>query len=436
MKNLYLKTQLENGLTILLKEIHSAPLISQWVWYRVGSKDEAPGITGISHWVEHMQFKGTQKFPASIVDKGIARTGGVWNAFTYLDWTAYFETMPAKHIDFVLEMEADRMQNSEYTREEVEIERKVIISERRGAENEPLFRLSEAVHQAAFDVHPYHNDVIGSMEDLRRITCDDLYNHYRQYYVPGNAVLTMAGDFDCPSMLARIEEVYGQIPGGQVPDYKPVIEPGQNKEREVSLLGPGDTTYISMDWHVPKTSDADFWALNVLDSLLTGPSSPNIIGGGISNNTSRLYKALVERGLAVSVSGGLAITVDPYLYSIMIIVPPDIDPATIISVVDEEISRLHEKPPPVEDIQRAVKQSRALFAYGSENITNQAAWLGFSEMFANYDWFLEYLDMLSEVTPLDVQTAAQKYFNPQNRVLGVYLSDNYQNINSSAQGVK
>ena len=163
------KHTLSNGLLILLKEIHTAPIISQWVWYRVGSRDETPGITGISHWVEHMQFKGTPQFPGGVLDKLISREGGQWNAFTYLDWTTYFETMPAEKIDLALRLEADRMQHSLFDAGEVASERTVIISERQGAENEPLFRLSEALHRRAFETHPYGHEVIGDMSDLGRI---------------------------------------------------------------------------------------------------------------------------------------------------------------------------------------------------------------------------------------------------------------------------
>ena len=196
MPNSVIKTTLPNGLTVQLKEIHTAPIISSWVWYRVGSRDEVPGRTGVSHWVEHMQFKGTPQFPAGVLDKAISREGGVWNAFTYLDWTTYYETLTADKIDLALRLEADRMVNSLFDPEEVASERTVIISEREGSENEPLFRLGEAVQQAAFKVHPYQHEIIGYKADLHTIQRDDLYNHYRTFYTPNNAVMAVAGDFE------------------------------------------------------------------------------------------------------------------------------------------------------------------------------------------------------------------------------------------------
>ena len=154
-------------------------LILLWIWYRVGSRNERPGQTGISHWVEHMQFKGTDKFPAGKLDKAISRDGGVWNAFTYLDWTAYFETVPADKYELSLQLESDRMMGSHYDSDEVESERTVIISELEGAENEPRVRLSRAVQNASFGPHPYQHEIIGSKEDLLKINRDDLYQYYR-----------------------------------------------------------------------------------------------------------------------------------------------------------------------------------------------------------------------------------------------------------------
>src|SRR5512143_3441124 len=183
MKDKLTQIKLKNGLRILLKEIHTAPLISSWMWYCVGSRDEVTGKTGISHWTEHMQFKGTPQFPASTLDKAISREGGTWNAFTFLDWTTYFETMPAASIDLALRLEADRMVNSLFDEKEVSSERTVIISEREGSENEPLFKLGEYIQQAAFRIHPYHHEVIGDMADLRTMRREDLYDHYHRFYV-------------------------------------------------------------------------------------------------------------------------------------------------------------------------------------------------------------------------------------------------------------
>lgn len=422
MTKYYSEEILENGLKVLLKEIHTAPLISSWIWYRVGSRDENTGHTGISHWCEHMQFKGTPQFPSSILERAVARDGGMWNAFTYFDWTTFFETMPADKIDLALRIEADRMINSLFDEKEVSSERIVVISEREGSENDPTFLLGEAVQNAAFRTHPYHHEIIGDLPDLKSMSRADLYSHYKTYYTPSNAILSVAGDFKTSEMLSKIIEIYGSLPSETIPLRIARPETTTNGEHQLTVEGPGETTYIDISYHAPAANDLDFFPVTVLDSLLAGPSSLNMFGGGgISNKTSRLYRALVEKELAVSVSGGLAATADPFLYSVIITVHPNHKPAKVLAAFDNEIKRLQDKLVPVREITRAIKQARALFAYGSENITNQAFWLGHAEMFAGYDWFLTYLEKLATVTPEEMQKAARKYFRVQNRVVGIYL---------------
>lgn len=421
MTKFYSDYTLPNGLKILLKEIHTAPLISSWLWYRVGSKDEPTGHTGISHWCEHMQFKGTPQFPALLLDKAVSRDGGMWNAFTFYDWTTYLQTMPADKIDLSLRLEADRMINSIFDEKEIASERTVVISEREGNENEPLFLLGEAIQHAAFRVHPYHHEIIGDLADLKSLSRDDLYSHYRTYYAPNNAVMGVAGDFKTDEMLARIRDLFEPIPAGTTPPRLARPEPEARGEHRLTVEGPGETTFIEISYHAPAAGDLDFFPVTVLDSLLAGPSSLNIFGGGgISNKTSRLYRALVEKELAVAVSGGLIATIDPFLYTITITVHPKRRSEEVLAAFDDEIKHIQDECVSEDEIARAIKQARALFAYNSENITSQASWLGHAEMFASYDWFLTYLDNLTRVTPPDVQKAAQKYLRPQNRVVGTY----------------
>lgn len=420
----FLRITLSNGLLVLLKEIHSAPLISHWLWFRVGSRDERPGSTGISHWVEHMQFKGTPRFPADAVERAIARQGGYWNALTYLDWTTYYETLPAHAIELALEIEADRMVNSRFDPQEVETERTVIISERQGNENEPLFLLNEEVQAAAFRVHSYHHEVIGDLADLQALQRDDLYRHYRTYYVPSNAVLSLAGHFDSGAMLELVRRYYEPLPSGSPPRRTIRPEPPQSGERRVTVEGPGDTTYLQVAYHAPQATHPDFFPLLIADSLLSGPGNLNLFAEGLSNRTSRLYRALVERDLAVSVFGSTHATLDPYLYHLTAVVHPQSNADQVLRAIDDEIQRLQENAPDGEELARAVRQARALFAYGSESITNQAFWLGFAEMFATYEWYATFLERLEAVTPAEVQRVAQTYLRPQNRVVGVYLPQN------------
>jgi zinc protease len=419
-----LRTRLRNGLEVRLKEIHTAPLISSWIWYRVGSRCERAGTTGISHWVEHMQFKGTPTFPSGVLDKAISRDGGLWNAMTWVDWTAYFETLPADKATLSLQLEADRMANSLFEEEEVESERTVIISERQGHENDPMFRLTEEIQGAAFRVHPYHHEVIGDMADLERMTRDDLYQHYRRYYAPSNAVLAVAGDFHTRSMLETIRRFFKDIPGGERPEPYVRQEPPQRGEKRVVVEGIEETVYLELGYHAPKASDPDFFPMAVLDSVLGGASNLNMFGSGIPNKTSRLYRALVSGGITASVRGQLAATIDPHLYAIEATVRPDRTAEEALAVLDWELDRALNEKIAADELSKAIKQARALFAYGSESITNQAFWLGYSEMFADYEWFETYLDRLSAVTADDVLDIAQKYLVPSNRVVGIYRPKN------------
>jgi zinc protease len=415
------RARLRNGLQVLLKEIHTAPITSVWIWYRVGSRNERAGQTGVSHWVEHMQFKGTPTFPPGHLDRAISREGGMWNAMTWLDWTAYYETLPSDRVDLALRLEADRMSQSLFANKDVTSERTVIISERQGHENEPTFRLSEEMQAAAFRVHSYHHEVIGDVADLASMTRDDLFSHYRRYYLPNNAILAVAGDFQWRPMLARIRELFGGLAPAAAPPQSTRPEPAQRGERRVSVEGPGETAYVEVAYHVPPASDPEFFPLIVLDSVLSGPSNFNLFGAGISNKTSRLYRALVETELAASVGGGMAATIDPYLYSIVATVRQGKTPEQVLTALDGEVRRVMDDPVTEAELKRAVKQARAIFAYGSETVTNQAFWMGYAEIFASYDWFENYIEKLDAVTPDDVQHAARKYLARRNRTVGFYL---------------
>jgi zinc protease len=408
---------LDNGLTVLLKENRAAPVISWWVLYQVGSRNERTGMTGASHWVEHMMFKGTERFPAGVLDREIDRNGGMWNAHTSYDHTAYYATMPADRIELPLEIEADRMVNANFDATEVEAERTVIISERQGDENSPQFWLREEVQAAAFRVHPYHHSIIGDMVDLRSMTRDDLYGHYQQYYTPDNAIAVVVGAFDTPDMLKRIEALYGSIPANGQPT--PLVnrqEPPQQGERRVMVERPSNTAYLQAAYHVPAARHDDWIKLSALDSILGGPSGPG--GSSIGNKTSRLYKALVETELAVSAYGGITMTVDPYLYRISLTLRDGRTHEEVEAALNAEIQRLHDELVSEAELERAKKQARAAFAYSNEGVTGQAFWLAYSENIDSYDLFDSYPARLEAVTPEDIQAVARQYLRPSNRTVG------------------
>ncbi|MFN8378493.1 MAG: pitrilysin family protein [Anaerolineae bacterium] len=410
---------LQNGMVVLLKEVHNAPLISWWVLYRVGSRNEPTGLTGVSHWVEHMLFKGTDAFPAGYLDKAIDREGGTWNAQTFLDYTAYYETMPADKIDLALRLEADRMVNARFDPEEADSERTVIISERQGAENSPLFWLGEEMSASAFRVHGYHHEIIGDMTDLETMTRDDLYSHYRHHYMPNNAIAVAVGSFDTAEMLERIRAIYEPISAGELPELFVRPEPPQHGERRVRVERPGGSAYVDVSFHAPAATDPDWFALSVFNSVLTGPSS--LGGGSIDNKTSRLYRALVETELAANVDGSLMPTIDPHLYGVTATVRDGRTPEEVEAVILREIDRARTGDITAQEIARAKKQARALFAYSTERVTMQAFWLAFSENFSSHEWFEDYVGALERVTLEEVLAAANKYLRPQNRIVGHFV---------------
>jgi len=415
------KHTLDNGLTVLLKESRHAPVSTFWVWYRVGSRNEVPGITGIAHWAEHMLFKGSAAFPKGEIDTQIARNGGVMNGFTWLDFTTFFETLPADRADLGLRIEADRMVNALFDPEEVALERSVIISERQGGENDPNFLLNEELVGAAFRVHPYHHDTVGDMCDLETMTHADLWHHYQTYYGPDNAIAVAVGDFDTASMSARIEELFGPLPARSNP--KPIHrpEPPQRGERRVNLEGPGATAFLQVAYHAPAASDPDFFPMVVLSTILSGATGMNIFAPAPPNRSSRLYQALVEQELAASVSGSLPPMLDPFLYDISATVRAGRSLDEVEAALDAEIDRVLREPISAEELGTAIKQAKAQFAYSSESVTNQGFWLGYASIVADPDWFLTFLEQLSAVTVEDVQRVANSYLPQRNRTVGRYI---------------
>jgi zinc protease len=412
---------LDNGLTVLLKESRHTPVTTFWIWYRVGSRNEVPGITGIAHWAEHMLFKGSEAFPKGQIDTQIARNGGIMNGLTWLDFTTFFETLPADRADLGLRIEADRMANALFDPAEVELERTVIISERQGAENEPVFLLGEEVQGAAFRVHPYHHETIGDLCDLERITHGDLWRHYERYYGPDNAIAVAVGDFDRPQMLARIEELFGPIPARSANPAIHRPEPPQRGERRVMLEGPGHTAYLQIAYHAPAASEPDFFPMVVLTAILSGPTGMNLFAGSPPNRSSRLYKALVETGLAAGVSGSMPPMLDPYLYNLVATVRSGQSVEDVEAALDAEFERVLAEPISNDELNVAIKQAKAQFAYSSESVTNQGFWLGYSAVVADTDWFETFLDNLASVTVEDVHRVASRYLPRRNRIVGHYL---------------
>src|SRR5438128_1964533 len=312
-------TTLDNGLKVIVQEEHTAPLASVWCWYKVGSKDERPGLTGVSHWVEHMNFKGTTNIPRDRIKGIIEQYGGSWNGYTWIDQTTYLETATRDALDRMLFIEAERMARCLYHPDDCESERTVIISELQGGENDPDQLLDQELTATAFKAHTYRHPTIGWLSDLQTMTRDDLYGYYRRYYVPNNAALVIVGDVDPDDAFRRAEQHFGGIAAGAPVPRTYSVEPDQTGGRRVTIRREGTTAYMKVGYHAPALADPRFFPLLILDAVLTGAKGLNLWSSfrvAPPQRSARLYRALVERGLASSVSGQLVPTEHPFLYTL------------------------------------------------------------------------------------------------------------------------
>jgi zinc protease len=412
---------LANGLTVFLREDHGAPLTSFWVWYRVGSRNELPGWTGISHWVEHMQFKGTPSLEKGAIFREVSRHGGTLNAMTSMDWTAYFETLPADAIDLSLRIESDRMRNSLFDPAEVESERTVILNERQGAENRPTYHLAEEMIGAAFRAHPYRHMVIGHEFDLRAITRDDLYHHYQTYYTPRNAFISIAGDFETADMIARIERAFGDIPAGEPIVERIAQDPPQHAERRVTVQRPSPAAYMMMGYRMPAADHPDIPAILVADAILSGAKPMGLGSGSANGRSARLYRALVSSGLARSASSGTGLHIDPFLWTFSATALPSIEPERIEAAFEEQIERLRTSPASEDEFLKARKQARAQYVYSRETVTAQAFLTGQMEIVDHAGRVDTLEGELAAVTPEDVQRVARTWLAPESRTIGWQL---------------
>jgi zinc protease len=409
---------LPNGMLVLTREVHSAPVASCCVWYRVGSRNETPGATGISHWVEHMLFKGTPNIPKGEMDRLIARNGGTFNGFTSNDYTAYFETLPADRIELGLQIESDRMINSLFDPAEIESERTVIISEREGHENDPEWWLSEAMMAAAFQFHPYRNEVIGWKSDLRAITREQLYTHYQTYYKPNNAVLALVGDFQTDAIMQQVERYFASLPAGpQLPIFY-AEEPEQQGERRVMIRRPGPAQYVQISYHTPDCRHSDFAALVLLDAVLSGAKALGFGGGAQTNRSARIYRALVETQIAAYAGSSYRPTRDPYLFDLDATVQEGHTAAEVEAALIREIEKIQQDGVDATEMAKVIKQARALMAYSSESVTQQSLRLGMWEVLDSYRRLDTLLDSLGAVSADDVQRVAQTYLIERYRTVG------------------
>ena len=414
-------TVLDNGLRVLVREVHTAPLVSVWCWYRVGSKHERAGLTGVSHWCEHMNFKGTTNIPREEVKGIIDRFGGFWNGYTWIDQTTYMETATTDALNKMLFIESERMERCLYDPADVDSERTVIISELQGNENDPDQLLDTEVTAAAFTSHPYRHPTIGWLRDLETMTREDLYGYYRHHYRPNNATLVVVGDVETDDVLRRTEKAFGGIEAGSSPERVQTTEPVQTEERRVIVRRDGSTAYLKVAYHTPAVDDSDFAPMLVLDAVLTGAKGLNLWSSFRSappQRRSRLYRALVDMGLAAAVGGACVATEHPYLFMVSVTAAAGQAMRTVEDATLQALDAVSAGGVGAEELERAKRQLRARIVFENNSVTNLAHQLGYFETVSSLETYAALPERIRAVTTDDVTRVARSYLAPTNRTVG------------------
>ena len=404
---------LDNGLRILVLEDHRSPIATIQTWYKVGSRDEIPGATGLAHFLEHMMFKGTPTYGKGQFAQVVEENGGQDNAFTTQDVTSYYVNIAADRVNLVLGVEADRMRNLLLEASEIDSERQVVAEERRTrTEDDPDGYLSEEFLAVAYKAHPYGWPVIGWMSDILRINPLELRAFYHRYYLPNNALLVVAGDVDTARVLARVRETFGKILRGPAPPLMDSVEPPQLGERRVQVYkSDARAPIVYIGYHVPNYASPDAPALELLSTILQ------------EGRASRLYRRLVyERRIALNVGGDYAyLSHDPNLFWFSGTPLPGQTPAALEQAIMDEIVRVQNEPVPDEELERAKNQIEAAFVWRQDSIYSRAAGLARFELAGSWRKSEAFVPLIRQVTAADLQRVARTYFQAQGRTVGTLL---------------
>jgi zinc protease len=408
MSEMVFETALENGLKVLIREERTAPVVAFMVWYRVGSRNENVGITGISHLLEHMMFKGTPAFGKGEIARALQRIGASFNASTSLDYTNYHEVLSSRHLPLAVRLEADRMMNALISEEEHQREMTVVRSELERNDDIPHHQLYQETLAHAFHAHPYHWPTIGWPADVEGISTEQIRAYYRAHYMPNNATAVIVGDVATEEALALLQEHFGPIPRGKEPPPVRTEEPEQRGERRFKIRRPGDTAYLMASWKTPALTHPDTYALDALGMIL---------GHG---RTSRLYQALVEGKLATDADASNESLRDPFLLIVQATAAPGVPLARLEAALLAEPERLQREPPSPAELARARKQLQAMFVYAKDSIRSLAQQLGYYETTANWRYLETYLDEVMKLTPERIRRAAETYLIEDHRIVGWY----------------
>ncbi len=403
--------KLGNGLKILLKPNTQAPLISWQVWYRVGSRNERNGYTGLAHYLEHMMFKGTKQFRKGEIAQSIELKGGMFNAFTSDDYTAYYENFAPEHLELGIKIEADRMRNSGLLQEELSLERSVVISELEGRDNSPHSILYRTLKASAYDVHPYKNPIIGWIDDLHNIDAKVMREFYETFYHPNNAVIVLAGNFDKTVALDLIDKYFSVYKPSTVAKPPVAKEPEQLAYKQVEIREEGFVKLLAMSFHIPEFAHADSAALQLIGDI------------GFGGTSSRLYKKLVDTGLAINVSGFAESNIDPSVFRIVVNLTPDADIATVQSIIEAELDAM-KSDITVDELMRAKARTEASSIYERDGIYEEALQIGYFELVTG-DWtkYVDWVDIISKVKLEDLKRVAAKYFVRKNETVVRYIPE-------------
>ena len=416
------KTVLSNGLTVLTKEIHDRPVVATMIWYRVGSRNEELGQTGKSHFLEHMLFKGTDHYKKGEIDLITHLNGGSNNAFTWLDFTAYYFTFASDRWSAALEMEASRMRNTTFVEEEFASEKQVVEEELRIGLDGPWEALENEVWATAFRQHPYHWPTVGWLEDLEAASGADMKAYYDKWYHPRHATLVIAGDFDTAAVLKKIEDLFGSIPSGPASNSLHIIEPPQRGEKRLIVKKQTPVERLLIGFHVPEVAHPDSYPLKVAEAILS------------TGKSSRLYQRLVEKDQSVTKADATYHDhIDPNLFYFQAELKPGFKLADVERAILEEIDLIKSTDISSSEINKAKRQIEASLVLSSEEPLQQAMLLGqyetiaFQERVPEHSRGYRYLDTLLErveaVTAADIAAAARRYFTEDNRTVGYLISE-------------
>jgi len=406
------RTVLDNGLVVLTKEVHTSPIVTSMIWYRVGSRNEELGQTGKSHFLEHMLFKGTDRFKKGQIDLITLKNGGGNNAFTSHDFTAYYFNFASDRWDIALEIEADRMVSCAFDPEEFEAEKKVVIEELKTGLDSPWGSLMQEEEAVAFKVHPYRNPIVGWLQDVERATVEQQQAYYRRYYRPNNAILVLTGDFDSDQVLEKVVRAFGSIPAGPPPPPMLLAEPPQRGERRLIVRWRSKVPRLAVAYHVPQIAQADSYALQLLAVILS------------EGKSSRLYQLLVEREQSVTfVSAEYGEAKDPTLFHIRAEARGDRSIEEIETCIYGELERIVAAGVTQHEVDRAKHQIEAHFILSRERTLDQAILLGQVETLYGIDYIDSYLQRLNGITAADVADVCRRYLSEDNRTVGRLESD-------------